>query len=75
MRSNIPEIIAALAFFGAIFICPLVYLMMRHQRTIAELIHRNAAGEAFQRLEALEREMRELKAQQYDQLLARDDQK
>ena len=70
---HFPEVIAAFAFFGAIVICPLVYMIMRHQRTIAELMHRPAGDDVFQRLHILEQEVRELKASRYEQLIREDD--
>ena len=70
---NLPEVIAAFAFFGAIVICPLVYLIMRHQRSIAEIMHRPAGDDVLQRLHMLEQEVRELKASRYEQLIREDD--
>ncbi len=71
---QIPELLAALAFFGAIVICPLVYLFLKHQRAMAELIHGKMANESLQRLEAVERELRELRAANQERVLREDDQ-
>lgn len=73
MRQSLPELIAALSFFGAIVICPLVYMLMRHQRTIAELMHRSPENEVLQRLQVLEHELQELKAARNEQVLRDDD--
>ncbi|MFI5386175.1 MAG: hypothetical protein ACHQ50_08650 [Fimbriimonadales bacterium] len=70
---EIPEILAAFGFFGAIFICPLVYMMTRHQRAMAEIIHAGAANDALRRIEALEREVQELKAARRNSVLGQDD--
>lgn len=72
---QIPQLLAAFAFFGAIFVCPLVYLFLKHQRAMAELIHGKAASEAHQRLELVERELKELKAAHHEQVLREDDQR
>lgn len=73
--TEIPQVLAAFAFFGAIFVCPLVYLLLKHQRAMAEIIHGKAAGEALHRLETVEKELRELKALQHEQVLRDDDQR
>ena len=70
---DLPKIIAALAFFGAIVICPLVYVFLKHQRSIAELVHGRASDESQRRIEALEREVRELRALHHRQLISEDD--
>ncbi len=68
-----PETIAALSFFGAMVVCPLVYMLMKHQRTIAEIVHRSPQNDLAARLEAIERELRELKAVRHSDILAEDD--
>lgn len=70
---HLSSVIAALAFFGAIVICPLVYMIMRHQRTIAELMHRNAGDDLYQRMQMLESEMRMLRSERNEQLIREDD--
>jgi hypothetical protein len=71
----IGELLIAFAFFGAVFVCPLVYMLMKHQRAMAEMLHRGAGSEGMQRLEALEREVRELKAVRHERILTQDDQR
>lgn len=75
MPPSIPEIIAALAFFGLMVICPLVYMLMKHQRAMAEIIHGKGANDSTQRIEALEREVRELRSALHDRIIRDDDQK
>lgn len=64
MPRELPELIAALAFFGAVVILPLVFMLLRHQRAIASMIHENHSEDALKRIDALEREVRELKVAQ-----------
>lgn len=66
--------IAALTFFGALVVCPLVWMLMKHQRAMAELMQGRPGLEALQRLESLEREVRELRAAHHQQVLRDDDQ-
>lgn len=73
--TNLPELIAAFTFFGAFVVCPLVYMLMRHQRSIAELIHRDGNPEVLHRLERMESEIRALKAADTVRILADDDAK
>jgi len=70
-----PEVIAAFSFFGAIVICPLVYMIMRHQRSIAEIMHRNAGGDLHERVKMLEHEVRMLRAERNERLILEDDQR
>lgn len=70
---DLPEIIAAFSFFGAVVICPLVYMIVRHQRNIAEIIHRNPTQETMMRVERLELELRELRAAHNELVLRADD--
>lgn len=72
---RLPEILAALAFFGLVVICPIVMMFLRHQRQMAELIHGRHSSDTVQRLEALERELRELKALKHQQAIIEDDQR
>jgi hypothetical protein len=69
---ELPEVLAAFGFFGAVFICPLVYMLMKHQRAMAEIIHRGANADSVQRLELLEREVLELRAARYERVLRED---
>lgn len=55
--SNLPEILAAGAFFGLLFVCPLVLILVKHQRAMAEIIHRSAANELSGRIAALEQQV------------------
>ena len=66
---EIPQILASFAFFGAVFVCPLVFMLMRHQRAMAEVIHGGTSNEALRRIEALEREVMELRSARADQML------
>ncbi|MBV6457852.1 MAG: hypothetical protein HONBIEJF_00972 [Fimbriimonadaceae bacterium] len=61
MPSEFPELIAALALFGTVVILPLVFMLLRHQRAIASMIHEKPGEEARKRIEALEAEVKELK--------------
>ncbi|MBI5707688.1 MAG: hypothetical protein HZC36_11955 [Armatimonadetes bacterium] len=70
-----PEIIAALGFFGAVVVFPITFLLLRHQRSMAEILHRGNPGETQQRLEALEQTVRELRAAHYDRVIREDDRK
>lgn len=72
---EIPKFLAAFGFFGAVFVCPIVYILLKHQRAMAEIIHGNAAGEALKRLELVEAELRELKAERTERVLKDDDQR
>jgi hypothetical protein len=67
--SDLPEVIAAFAMFGLVVVCPLVYMLMRHQRAMAELIHGRPTLEAEQRIAALEHEVMMLRATQQQQAL------
>lgn len=62
MPSDLPELIAAMTFFGVFALAPILYLLLRHQRVMAELIHKNATGATAEKVEALEREVRSLRA-------------
>ena len=72
--TDIGKLIAASALFGMVFVCPIVMLFLRHQRLMAELFRRQSSNETLQRLEAVERELRELKALRHEQVIAEDDQ-
>jgi uncharacterized membrane protein YkvA (DUF1232 family) len=72
---QIPEILAAFGFFGAFFICPLVWMLMRHQRQMAEVIHRAPNQEALQRIQALEQQVAELRATRHSDIIREDDQR
>lgn len=73
MFQNLPEVIAALGFFGAVVIFPITFLFLRHQRAMAELIHRGAPNDANPRIEALEREVKQLKAALHQRIIQEDD--
>lgn len=62
MPTDLPELIAAMTFFGVFALAPILYLLLRHQRVMAELIHRNASRATADKVEALEREVRSLRA-------------
>ncbi len=72
---KIAQLVAAFAFFGLVVIVPLSMLFLRHQRAMAELIHGKASNETLQRLEILERELRELRAAKQERVLREDDQR
>lgn len=67
--NDLPEVIAAFAMFGLVVVCPLVFMLMRHQRAMAELIHRRPTLEAEQRIAALEHEVMMLRAARQEQVL------
>jgi hypothetical protein len=73
--SKLPQLLAAMAFFGAIFVCPLVYLLLRHQRMMAEFIHRSGNNETLQRLAAMEQELHQLRAAHNELVLREEDQR
>ena len=73
--TDLPEMIAAMACFGVIVVCPLVMLLLRHQRQMAELIHRNPDNDSHRRLEVVEHELRELRAAQHELTIKNDDKK
>lgn len=75
LPTDLPEMIAAMACFGVIVVCPLVMLLLRHQRQMAELMHRGPVDNSLQRIEALEHEVRELRATQNELVLKCDDKK
>jgi hypothetical protein len=72
--NSVPQMLAAFAFFGLIFVCPLLYMLMKHQRAMTELIHRGAPDDALRRIHMLEQEVHALKVASYDQILKQDDQ-
>lgn len=67
--NDLPEVIAAFAMFGLVVVCPIVYMLMKHQRAMAELIHGRPSQEAERRIIALENEVMMLKAVQQDQTI------
>lgn len=71
----IPELLAALAFFGFIGVTPLVMMFLKHQRMMAELIHGRTTEETLRRLEIVENELRELKSARCARALREDDQR
>lgn len=73
MPPNLPEIIAALGFFGAVVVFPITFLLLRHQRAMAELLHRGNTGDVQQRLESLEHAVRELRGVHYERVIREDD--
>lgn len=70
---NIPELLAAGGFFGAVFVCPMIYLLLKHQRAMAELMHRGADPATRDQIAALRQEIQELKAARYAEIIQRDD--
>ncbi len=73
--SHLPQTIASLAFFGLMVVFPITYLLLKHQRAMAELINGRASNETLVRLENLERDLRELKAASHEQAIAGDQQR
>jgi hypothetical protein len=61
--NNLPETIAAVAFFGFLVVCPLAYVFLKHQREMAAIIHGRGHDETQRRIEALEREIALLRAE------------
>jgi len=72
---DIPEILAAFAVFGLFFICPLVFMLTKHQRAMAQIFHAGASNDALRRIEMLEREVQELRATRHDPVLWQEDQR
>jgi hypothetical protein len=70
---NLPEVIAALAVFGLFVVCPLIAMLMRHQRSMAELFQRGADQQTQMRIAALENELMELRARQNELILRKED--
>lgn len=69
---ELPEFLAALTLFGLLFVLPVIHLMLRHQRAMAEILHRTATSGSEERILALEHEVRELRAAQYRQIIEQD---
>jgi uncharacterized protein YceH (UPF0502 family) len=69
---NLSEILAAFAFFGGVVIVPIVYMLLKHQRAITEVMHNAPAAESQRRIEALEHEVAQLRAMHHE-LIIRDD--
>lgn len=70
------ETIAALAFFGLVCVLPIVSMLLRHQRAMAELLHRNSdAPDSNARIDALEREVHYLRDQLNQRLISDDERK
>ena len=67
--NDLPEVIAAFAMFGLVVVCPLVYMLMKHQRAMAELIHNRPSQEAERRIAFLENEVMLLKAARQEEVL------
>ncbi|MFN8138648.1 MAG: hypothetical protein U0R49_02500 [Fimbriimonadales bacterium] len=72
---KLPEIIAACACFGLLVVVPLTMFLLRHQRQMAELIHGKNDSDTHQRLEALEREVRDLRIANTDRILREEEQR
>lgn len=61
--------------FGLFVLVPVVAMMLRHQRQMAEIIHRRREGQADEviaRLDALQRELAEVKHRQNEMILSID---
>lgn len=69
---DVAPLIASLTFFGLVFVLPVVALMLRHQRSMAEILHRASSGVTEERIRALEEEVRELRAIQHRQIIEQD---
>ena len=72
--NEIAKLIAVSALFGMVFICPLVMLFLRHQRLMTEMLRGKASDETHRRLEAVEHELRQLRAAHHELVLRADDQ-
>ena len=70
----LPETLAALSLFGVVFVCPLIFLLTKHQRAMAEILNRQGSSDTQRRIEQLEAQVQELKALQYHQILSLDEQ-
>ena len=71
--NNLPESLAALAFFGGLFLCPLIWMLLGHQRKMAELLNSRGSDEALHRIAVLEERVRELSALQHEMVVRQDD--
>jgi len=67
--NDLPEVIAAFAMFGLVVVCPLVYMLIKHQRAMAELIHGRPTQDAERRIAALENEVLMLRSAKQEQTL------
>lgn len=56
---NLPEVIAAMMFFGV----PMVWILTNHQRKMAELIHGRSSVQNEQVLAALMQEVQQLRSE------------
>jgi hypothetical protein len=71
---DFPEMIAAFSAFGVLVLCPLVFMLLKHQRAMAEIVHRGGDDLTKQRLDMMEHELRQLRAAQHEVLVKLDDQ-
>ncbi len=67
--NDLPEIVAAFAMFGVAVVCPLVWMLIKHQRAMAEIMHRSAGQDTERRILALEREVMDLRAAHHERVL------
>lgn len=72
--NDVPEMLAAFSAFGLVVVCPLVFMLLKHQRAMAEILHRTGDDQTKQRLDMMEQELRQLRAGQHEILLKVDDQ-
>jgi hypothetical protein len=68
------DFIGMIIGFFMVVIIPLVWMLLHHQRKMAELLHRNAVGQNSQaQIDRLETEVRELKDRMNHLILQTDD--
>jgi hypothetical protein len=73
--NHLGEVIAAASAFGLLVVCPIVFMLLRHQRAMAVLLHSQPNEDAARRIASLEQEVRELRNAQHELLIRRDDER
>ncbi len=73
------DIAIAVVLFGVFVVVPVVALMMRHQKNMAELIHRrhdqpDHADQVLSRLDSMQRQMNEMQNRQNELILQQHEQ-
>lgn len=66
--------------FGLLVLVPIIAMMTKHQRQMAEIIHRNKQGDeiddrVLRKLDSMQREIEELRRRQNETILAMEDRK
>ncbi|HXH59981.1 MAG TPA: hypothetical protein VNI20_01340 [Fimbriimonadaceae bacterium] len=73
--SELPGMIVAVSVFGGFVVVPMTMMLLRHQRQMAKALKGNASDETLKRLEAIERQLSEMRAAQNMQIITDDDER